>query len=121
MMAITCARNGESRRIRLRAAGHSPEPCLFPENQATGLAAPVPSSVASNILEVNRPFHAPPLHPVRRVARFVRSFEDTEALPAIRKHLGHEGQPIELRLAVECGEDFLFASDFDEFPRPQVK
>jgi hypothetical protein len=58
----------------------------------------------------------PPACTIDRVARFVRSFVDSESLAAILKHLRHEWQSVQATIFVKGLQDFLLASNLHPIP-----
>jgi hypothetical protein len=88
------------------------EPRIFPEDQAAGLASAVPRAVTA-CFEMNRISDPAPADWKYRVAGFVRAFIDLKPLAAKRQHLGHKRHAVQLRIAVECPEYFVFTPNLN--------
>jgi hypothetical protein len=58
-------------------------------------------------------------HRKNRVAGLVRAFVNLKALAAKREHLRHERHAIELRIAVERPEYFVFTPNLDPVADPK--
>jgi hypothetical protein len=77
-------------------------------------------AIASKILEMHRP--GQPSGPCvgDEVTGLVGSLMDTKAPAAILEHLGHERQPFQSSILIQCGKDFGLASYFDDITRQQA-
>jgi hypothetical protein len=89
------------------------QPCLFPEQQAGGLAVAVEAAIATRSLEMNGPSH-PSVASLRHgVACLVCDLVNAELSATKRKHLGLKRQILETSALIQSRKDFLLTSDND--------
>jgi hypothetical protein len=82
----------------------------------------MPVSAAADAFQMHRVFHSANCpRRVTRIARFIRALKNTEPLPTVLEHFGHEWQVLEASTAVECCENLFPAPDFYPFAGPQIE
>jgi hypothetical protein len=75
-------------------------------------------TVAPQALQVDGVGHAARARELHCVARLVGPAENPNLLPAMLKHFGHDGQPVERPIAIQGAENFGLAPDLDQIAGP---
>ena len=96
-----------------------PKPRQFPEENATGLAAAVRTSVAARV-KMNGLMDAAAANRKHRIAGLVRPLVDLKTLSAEGEHFRHERHAFQLAVLVEGCEDLFPATDLNPIADTQV-